>query len=155
LFNEKIKAKPGFPLQLTNECAGLNLHSLSAMEEQSAEISSMEGIFKKAMLISAHFKYMAEDWRNGRECNGASGTNLTKAFERQALYFTNFMCKLMVTPSGVARPSTSLMRSVYRPVMDFEIHHYQDCNGRAQRDCKVIASATSFLEGFLDTLHNP
>ena len=57
------------------------------MEEQSAEISSMEGIFKKAMLISAHFKYMAEDWRNGRECNGASGTNLTKAFERYVFYF--------------------------------------------------------------------
>ena len=87
LCNEKIKAKPGFPLQLTNECVGLNLHSLSAMEEQSAEISSMEGIFKKAMLISAHFKYMAEDWRNGRECNGASGTNLTKAFERYVFYF--------------------------------------------------------------------
>ena len=87
VFYETVKAKPGFPFQLTNECAGLNLHSLSAMEEQIAEISSMEGIFKKAMLISAHFKYMAEDWRNGRECNGASGTNLTKAFERYVFYF--------------------------------------------------------------------
>ena len=68
----------GFPLQLTNECAGLNLHSLSAMEEQSTEISSMEGIFKKAMLISAHFKYMAEDWRNGRECMAVQGVILQK-----------------------------------------------------------------------------
>ena len=72
---------------------------------------------------------------------------------RQALYFTNFMCKMMITPTGVARPSTRLMRSVYRQVMDYEIHHYQDCNGRAQRDCQVITTATRFLERFLESLN--
>ena len=92
-----MKVSQDFLLQLTNECAGLNLHSLSAMEEQSTEISSMEGIFKKAMLISAHFKYMAEDWRNGRECNGASRSNLTKAFERYVyLAFNPVNCFLFI-----------------------------------------------------------
>ena len=102
-----MKVSQDFLLQLTNECAGLNLHSLSAMEEQSTEISSMEVIFKKAMLISAHFKYMAEDWRNGRECNGASRSNLTKAFERYVyLAFNPVYCFL--SASYLARASIDL-----------------------------------------------
>ena len=102
-----MKVSQDFLLQLTNECAGLNLHSLSAMEEQSTEISSMEGIFKKAMLISAHFKYMAEDWRNGRECNGASRSNLTKAFERYVYLAFNpvncFCYRIIAERSNIPR----------------------------------------------------
>ena len=74
--------KSRISLQLSDECpAEVNLHSLSAME--SAENSSMEVIFKRALLMSAHFKYMAEDWRNGRECSSDDAKrNLIQAFDR-------------------------------------------------------------------------
>ena len=47
----------------------------------------MEVIFKRALLMSAHFKYMAEDWRNGRECSSDDAKrNLIQAFDRYSLF---------------------------------------------------------------------
>ena len=54
---------------------------------ESAENSSMEVIFKRALLMSAHFKYMAEDWRNGRECSSDDAKrNLIQAFDRYSSF---------------------------------------------------------------------
>ena len=76
-----------FCLQITEECP-TDLHSLNFTEnkpivnETTGELD-LDFIYKAAILFSAHFRYMAEDWLSGRSCLDPDlNQKMTEAYQR-------------------------------------------------------------------------
>ena len=76
-----------FCLQITEECP-TDLHSLNFTEnkpivnETTGDLD-LDFIYKAAILFSAHFRYMAEDWLSGRSCLDPDlNQKITEAYQR-------------------------------------------------------------------------
>ena len=76
-----------FCLQITEECP-TDLHSLNFTEnkpivnETTGDLD-LDFIYKAAILFSAHFRYMAEDWLSGRSCLDPDlNQKMTEAYQR-------------------------------------------------------------------------
>ena len=92
LGNASINYKPEvtlFPFsqfQVLHECP-MDLESLSSVVGQPLINGSnldLNVIYKSALLSSAHFRYMAEDWKEGNSCLNSheDDTEMRQAFER-------------------------------------------------------------------------
>lgn len=135
-----------------HECP-MDLESLSSVVGQPLINGSnldLNVIYKSALLSSAHFRYMAEDWKEGNSCLNSheDDTELRQAFERQSEFYGEMMCKLMATdnPSTISRPSNEMIRSLYQEVLQTQLYHFHDCAGRAMRDCRVFRTTQDFLQ---------
>ena len=69
----------------------------------------LEHAYKAAILFSAHFRYMAEDWSLGRTCLDADlNMQMNEAYERFVLYYlyqnpvlSVSVCSIFSPPPGV------------------------------------------------------
>ena len=102
LGNASINCKPEvtlFPFsqfQMLHECP-MDLESLSSVVGQpliNGSNLNLNVIYKSALLSSAHFRYMAEDWKEGNSCLNSheDDTEMRQAFERYCLYFLYVNC---------------------------------------------------------------
>ena len=77
---------------MTEQCP-MDLDSLSSVAGQSLINGSnlnLKMIYKSALLSSAHFRYMAEDWSLGESClDTEQNLKMHQAFERYNFYKTN------------------------------------------------------------------
>ena len=77
----------------------MDLESLSSIVGQPLINGSnldLNVIYKSALLSSAHFRYMAEDWKEGNSCLNSheDDTEMRQAFERYVLIF--FMSRSVI-----------------------------------------------------------
>ena len=77
----------------------MDLESLSFLSGHPLINSSnfdLNVIYKSALLSSAHFRYMAEDWKEGNSCLNSheDDTEMRQAFERYVLSF--FMSRSVI-----------------------------------------------------------
>ena len=77
---------PFFKFQVLHKCP-MDLESLSSVVGQPLINGSnldLNVIYKSALLSSAHFRYMAEDWKEGNSCLNSheDDTEMRQAFER-------------------------------------------------------------------------
>ena len=75
-----------FQFQVLHECP-MDLESLSSVVGQPLINGSnldLNVIYKSALLSSAHFRYMAEDWKEGNSCLNSheDDREMRQAFER-------------------------------------------------------------------------
>lgn len=143
---------------MTSHCP-MDLDSLSSVARQpliNGSSLNLQIIYKSALLSSAHFRYMSEDWAAGQSCLNTEQDDLKmrQAFESQADFYEVLMCKLMVTtsedPSTIPRPSSEMVQGLYQDVLRTQLYHFHDCAGRAMRDCRVFRTTQHFLR----TLYN-
>jgi len=142
---------------MTEQCP-MDLDSLSSVAGQpliNGSNLNLQIIYKSALLSSAHFRYMAEDWTSGETClETEQDLKMRQAFESQADFYEVLMCKLMgttrVNPSTIPRPSSQMMDNLYQDVLHTQLYHFHDCAGRAMRDCRVFRTTQHFLQ----TLYN-
>jgi len=142
---------------MTSQCP-MDLDSLSSVAGQpliNGSNLNIQIIYKSALLSSAHFRYMAEDWTAGQSClTTEQDVEMRQAFESQADFYEVLMCKLMTTtsedPSTIPRPSNQMVQGLYNEVLATQLYHFQDCSGRAMRDCRVFRTTQHFLQ----TLYN-
>ena len=72
--------------QMTSQCP-MDLDSLSSVAGQpliNGSNLNIQIIYKSALLSSAHFRYMAEDWAAGQSClnTDQDDVKMQQAFER-------------------------------------------------------------------------
>ena len=75
-----------FPFQMSSQCP-MDLDSLSSVAGQpliNGSNLNLQVIYKSALLSSAHFRYMAEDWTAGQSCLNSEqdDVKMRQAFER-------------------------------------------------------------------------
>ena len=74
-----------FFLKMTEQCP-MDLDSLSSVAGQpliNGSNLNLQIIYKSALLSSAHFRYMAEDWNSGESClDPEQDLKMRQAFER-------------------------------------------------------------------------
>ena len=78
-------------LQITSECPtdlkSLSLSDNKTLINETTGNIDLEHAYKAAILFSAHFRYMAEDWSLGRTCLDADlNMQMNEAYERFVLY---------------------------------------------------------------------
>ena len=77
-------------LQITSECPtdlkSLSLSDNKTLINETTGNIDLEHAYKAAILFSAHFRYMAEDWSLGRTCLDADlNMQMNEAYERFVL----------------------------------------------------------------------
>ena len=81
-------------------------------------------------------------------------TEYPSLYYSQADFYEVLMCKLMSStsedPSTIPRPSNQMVQDIYQDVLRTQLYHFQDCAGRAMRDCRVFRTSQHFLQ----TLYN-
>ena len=93
-YKPEVTLFPFAQFQVLHECP-MDLESLSSVVGQPLINGSnldLNVIYKSALLSSAHFRYMAEDWKEGNSCLNSheDDTEMHQAFERYVLSFTYF-----------------------------------------------------------------
>ena len=78
--------------QITSECPtdlkSLSLSDNKTLINETTGNIDLEHAYKAAILFSAHFRYMAEDWSIGRTCLDADlNMRMNEAYERFVLYY--------------------------------------------------------------------
>ena len=102
LGNTSVNYKPEvtlFPFsqfQVLHECP-MDLESLSSVVGQPLINGSnldLNVIYKSALLSSAHFRYMAEDWKEGNSCLNSheDDREMRQAFERYVQSYYISLC---------------------------------------------------------------
>ena len=60
------------------------------------------------------------------------------------------MCKLMSNTNAkeelILYPTEEMIQNLYKEVIEVDIYHFQDCSGRASRDCRVFRATEEFLQ---------
>ena len=55
-------------------CPKMELQSLPDFDIFNGSIIDLEELYKRLLLLSAHFRYMAHDWRHGKRCLASKQT---------------------------------------------------------------------------------
>ncbi len=68
-------------LQMTRECEidSDDLSIFTDLPSGNLQETDLHEIYKSTLILSANFRYMSQDWREGRDC---STRNLTNQFEK-------------------------------------------------------------------------